>query len=592
MGGHSILGRMVYPVAIAVIIALVLVWLLLPMMIKKDVIAGATKDAEQTVNQFKTLRAYYTKNVIAKVLADGNLKPNFTHADQEKEVPLPATMIHDMSDLLREKDVSINLYSAFPFPHRRDRNLDEFQRSAWETLVKDPTATVSRLEDVDGTSVLRVAIADTMSAPACVTCHNTHPDTPKADWSLNEVRGVLEVDMVLETKLAAGRSTAGLITLLLSLGGAVLLAVLFVNGRRVVRPILELTDTMRVLAEGQTDLDIPATDAKSEVGDMAKAVAVFREGALERARLQAEQEQEREESRRRENSLRKEQADELARLQVQQAKDFEVELLSVVNKIDEATQTMNRVAADMEHNAAETGTGVEDVVVRVQDMIDHLESVFKASESVSDLLEESRGNMDRLDQVSAGALQEADQSNEKIRELARAGEQITDVLKLITTVTERTNLLSLNASIEAARAGEAGRGFTVVANEVKTLSSQTADAAQKITHHVDEMNQATQSVIKAISNQRGTIGNVRDISGDLGESFARQTETTGSTTAHLEQLSEGTQGVVRAMEKLGGILTREKEGAERLTTCVVALSQSTAELKSAAEQFMAELQGK
>ena len=116
--------------------------------------------ATQTVSQFKTLRAYYTKNIIKKVLANGSIKPSIDHEGKENTVPLPATVIHDLSALLAEEDTRLNLYSGFPFPNRADRQLDPYQKQAWEFLSKNPDETFVREETIDGKKVVRVAIAD------------------------------------------------------------------------------------------------------------------------------------------------------------------------------------------------------------------------------------------------------------------------------------------------------------------------------------------------------------------------------------------------------------------------------------------------
>ncbi len=586
---HSILGRSTIPVALVFVIALALIWFLLPGLIRKDTIASATRDAVQTVTQFKTLRGYYTKNVISKVIADGNLTPNFTHASQEKEVPLPATMIHDLSELLQDQATSINLYSVFPFPHRKDRVLDDFQLAAWEALIADPKKTVSRVDELADTQVLRVAIADTMSAPACVTCHNTHPDTPKADWALNDVRGVLEVKIVLTDDLSAGRATANLIALLLTAVGLVILAVIFLYTRRVIEPIRNLTTTMSHLAEGNTDIVIPATDSSDEVGHMARAVAVFRENAIENERVQKERQAERQQTREREAEMRQEQAASLVTLRSRQAADFEVKLLSVINNIEEATQTLSTMSANMRRNAEETGSGVENVVGRIQEMFGNMDSIYQIVQQISTLLDENRESVHRITEASTNALAEADYSNSKVSELAQACKMIGGVLKLINTITERTNLLSLNASIEAARAGEAGRGFSVVANEIKTLSDQTTEAATTINRQVEKMDQATTTVINAIQNQRESINSFSEIGSVLIQSADDQTNVTQNAVNHLENLKRGNQGIENAMADLGEFLDHEKQSAEQLSTCVANMVRSSNELKTAANTFIEEL---
>ena len=102
----------------------------LPPVVSDNARADASAATTETVSQLKTIRGYYTKNIINKVLKDGNLKPSITHASEEKSVPLPATFIHDVSKLLEKKDTSVKLYSKFPFPNRKTRKLGDFQAAA------------------------------------------------------------------------------------------------------------------------------------------------------------------------------------------------------------------------------------------------------------------------------------------------------------------------------------------------------------------------------------------------------------------------------------------------------------------------------
>ncbi len=143
---HSLTWRMILPVPLAVIAAIALVWFALPRIIASNATESAVLDGGQIANQFKIIRGYYTEAVVNKVVKDGSMKPSVDHTGDDKAIPLPATMIHDVSALLSKQDTTINLYSVFPFPNRKDRQLDAFQREAWEFLVKNPQASFSRSE--------------------------------------------------------------------------------------------------------------------------------------------------------------------------------------------------------------------------------------------------------------------------------------------------------------------------------------------------------------------------------------------------------------------------------------------------------------
>jgi hypothetical protein len=182
----------------------VFIWAVLPRVVAANATSEAIREGRQIAAQFKVMRAYYTENVVNKIVKEGHLKASINHKSDDKAIPLPATLIHDLSELLAHDETTINLYSRFPFPNRKDRQLDDFQQQAWDYLNANPNGTFSRNEARNGTQIVRVAVADTLVAQACVNCHNTYPSSPKTDWKLADVRGVLEVATVIDRQLADG----------------------------------------------------------------------------------------------------------------------------------------------------------------------------------------------------------------------------------------------------------------------------------------------------------------------------------------------------------------------------------------------------
>jgi hypothetical protein len=192
----------------------------------QQTVDASVVSAQTTVAQFKTLRAYYTEKVVNKVKAADAMKISSSHSGADT-IPLPATMIHELSERLRSDPsaTQIHLYSKYPFPNRASRKLDRFAEDALAQFEKDPEAVFVRTEDVGGVRAVRVAMADRMAVDACVSCHNTHPDSPKKDWKLADVRGALEVVVPIDRQLAATSSmltrigvAAGLGLLIAALG--------------------------------------------------------------------------------------------------------------------------------------------------------------------------------------------------------------------------------------------------------------------------------------------------------------------------------------------------------------------------------------
>ncbi len=279
--------KLILPTPIALLILVISAGLLIPRIIASNATDAAALSATETVNQFKTIRGYYTKNVIVKAKKSGALKPSINHAADPNAIPLPATFIHDLSRLLRERDTTINLYSAYPFPNRTDRRLDDFQQQAWEYLNSNPDTTFVRRETVDGKETVRVAIADRMQLQGCVDCHNSHPDTPKADWRLGDVRGILEVSTAIDGQLAAGQELTNVIMIAILFAGIVLVAVSSAATRLVTQPLSRMASYVQDVKAGVSSLHLPAADRADEIGGLARALVEIQETGAVAARAQS-----------------------------------------------------------------------------------------------------------------------------------------------------------------------------------------------------------------------------------------------------------------------------------------------------------------
>lgn len=159
--------------------------------------SSALKAAEEA-------RTFYAREIVPKAGAKGvHIRHDFQGKDDA--IPVPATLIR----ALAESDKSGNglrLYSRQPFSFRKgeETRLDAFEEEALGWLEKNPTGTFHRIERRDGMPVMRLAKADIMVSETCTNCHNSHPDSPKRDWKVGDVRGALAVSIpigAMETKI-------------------------------------------------------------------------------------------------------------------------------------------------------------------------------------------------------------------------------------------------------------------------------------------------------------------------------------------------------------------------------------------------------
>jgi methyl-accepting chemotaxis protein len=261
-GRRSLAWRLILPVPVIIVVAIVLIWATVPRIVASMAINDAVLANQQAATEFKIIRAYYTENVVNKVVKGGVFKATHDHKTNDLAIPLPATFVHDLSAALRDKDTNISLYSPFPFPDRRDRKLDDFQREAWDVLNANPDESFARSEERDGRHVVRVAVADKMSGQSCINCHNSDPRSPKTDWKLGDVRGILEISSVIDAQLMHGATLTHLMVAGAIFIGILLMCITLVATRSVTKPLAGMVRDMDKLASGDFHVVLPGLGRK------------------------------------------------------------------------------------------------------------------------------------------------------------------------------------------------------------------------------------------------------------------------------------------------------------------------------------------
>jgi diguanylate cyclase (GGDEF)-like protein len=224
----SVMWSVVLTIIAILVVGVGVTAIYLPVAMKAATIEAAYRSNLDVADQIKITRGYYTKNVVARAVQSGALTPSFSYKDDPKAIPLPATFVKDISELLKEKDTTLSLVSPYPWPHRAERKMDDFESTAWQAFQMDPNAVFSRQEVQDGKRVLRVAIADRMTGQTCVNCHNGHEQSARKDWKVGDVRAVMQVTKVVEPHLAAAEQHSNMI--IASLSGAAAIAALALLG--------------------------------------------------------------------------------------------------------------------------------------------------------------------------------------------------------------------------------------------------------------------------------------------------------------------------------------------------------------------------
>jgi methyl-accepting chemotaxis protein len=335
--------------------------------------------------------------------------------------------------------------------------------------------------------------------------------------------------------------------------------VAFFAFRRLLRPLPRLAQVMDRLARDDTDVEVAYQRQGDEIGDMARAVQVFKENALEKRRLESE---------RKEQAARA--ATEKHEAMKAMADEFEQSVASKVTSVLDATSHLDASTQQVRDLAGQTTEKSNQVSGAAEGASGNVDSVAAAAEEMSASISEIARRASESAKVAADAVLKAETTNQTVQSLDTAAQKIGDVVKLINEIAEQTNLLALNATIEAARAGEAGKGFAVVANEVKTLASQTTKATEEISGQINAMQQATAEAVSAIATIRGVIGQVN--------------ESTTAIASAVEEQNAATQEIGRNVQSAAS-------DTARVSSTIVEVRKASEQTMTAIQQAMAAIEG-
>jgi methyl-accepting chemotaxis protein len=357
---------------------------------------------------------------------------------------------------------------------------------------------------------------------------------------------------------------------------AVLLA--FLLGRGLSRPLAAITAVMNRLSSGDTQVTIPGSDRKDELGTMAVAVDVFRRNMIEALTLREAQE------------ASKQQAElEKKALQRQMADRFEADVKSVVGAVAQSTKDMQRVASEITTSVNGASERAAAAAAASEEASASVSTVAAATEELASSVAEIGRQVTHSSGVADNAVAKAGETTEMVGSLAAAGEKIGDVLRLIGAIASQTNLLALNATIEAARAGDAGRGFAVVASEVKELASQTAKATEEIAGQVSAIQSATGNCVTAIGGISDTIREISGIATTIAAAVEEQDSATREIARSVQQAAAGTSEVSLNVAGASQAADQSRALAENVLVASGELSQHATALFKSVDTFLAGL---
>ena len=379
------------------------------------------------------------------------------------------------------------------------------------------------------------------------------------------------------------RTADVLFRFLVAMGAAVLFAALLcLYLFRVIRePITKLVSDLEIIADRTNRDSLALTiDRGDEFGPVAQSLQELRAGLDEAAEMEARQ-------KRMEELHKRERQETMERL----AKQFEMTVGGVVNSVGDAAGNLTASSSTMSAAADQAGNQAMAVASASEQAAANVQTVASAAEELSSSIQEISRQVADSTRIASDAVEEIEQTTARVQGLTDAANRIGEVVNLITDIAEQTNLLALNATIEAARAGEAGKGFAVVASEVKNLASQTAKATEEISQQVAGIQTATQASATAITGISTTIGRMSEITASVAAAVEEQGAATAEIARNVEQASAGTQDVSSNIQGVTAAVTETTEVSYTISAAASELSTQADSLRKSVDAFLNEVRG-
>jgi methyl-accepting chemotaxis protein len=469
-------------------------------------------------------------------------------------------------------------------------NPSELMRELFGKAYKDFTHT---FDNIDGTPEMKdtlyhqvkayfdtfgawIEAADAAYPLRTVIDHDSNEILPKADNIIDAARQSAD--------LASGRLTAsqkatrnaiiavGVAMALLGVGFSWLI------GRSISRPLNGLAQVMKRLAAGDTEARIPATRAHDEIGDMARAVIVFRDTTIERQKLAQTQA---------EASRTREQRSDTIALTISH---FNNSVSNTLAKLRAASLKLEMSSGDLNKSADTMSTEAEVAERRVSAASDNVTNAAGSVEELAASIGEIASQAGKSNDVAGRAVSEAQRTVGIMTELGSAATRIGEVVGLIQAIAGQTNLLALNATIEAARAGESGRGFAVVASEVKSLAGQTAKATEEIAHQIGSIQSAAADAAQAIDEVNTIIRDMAAIAMTVAATVDQQNAAVSVIAEGVNRASGEARGGAEAMSRVAGVTADARATASDVKSLADAVAIEAESLEAEVRQFLTNVQ--
>ena len=411
------------------------------------------------------------------------------------------------------------------------------------------------------------------------------PEKTGAEWSAFSIEKMNPAVTVAEQALDTAKTHASglharaeeiLIGQLLLLAVAIAVAVgsMLLVRRRVIVPLQNIRDAMLKVAAGDLATQVPYAARQDEIGALAGALGTFKQNAVEKDRIEAEQKSRSALAAKRQEAIERHIA------------VFEGRMRETLEALAGASHQMGETSGSMSSISEKTNSQIQFAARASAEASMNVQSVASASEELSASINDISRQVTHAASIATRAVDQARATDATVHGLAETASRIGEVVELINSIAGQTNLLALNATIEAARAGEAGKGFSVVASEVKSLANQTAKATEEISQQISAVQKVAKEAMDAIRAIGTTIGEVNEVATAIAAAVEQQGAATQEITRNTQQAANGTRDVSNNITGVTAGADATGAAAQNVRSAAEALDARTRQLRSQVTEFL------